>query len=61
MSVDRLLESNSIHKSEVMANSDVDSVVEGQSVLDRSLVRGVAWNAASSWVIQILSWLTYAS
>ena len=40
-----------------MAEHDVEPVVEAQSVLDRSLVRSVAWNAASSWVIQILSWL----
>ena len=57
MRVDRLLESNSTLKSEVMANSDVDSVIEGQSVPDRSLVGSVAWNAASSWVIQFVSWL----
>jgi teichuronic acid exporter len=36
---------------------DVDPVAEAQDVLDHSLVRSVAWQAASSWLIQIVSWL----
>jgi O-antigen/teichoic acid export membrane protein len=57
MTADRPSENKSGIGTAVVTERDVETVAETQAVLDRSLVRSVAWNAASSWVIQIVSWL----
>jgi len=57
MRADRLLKPNLTAGSEVVAERDLESVTEVQAALDRSLVRSVAWNVASSWVTQAVSWM----
>jgi len=57
MSANPSAEVNAILKSEGVPELYKESVSKPQAVLDQSLVRSVAWNAAVSWATQIVGWL----